>query len=118
MHKQLAAIDFNYRRGRAVATTVDVNQGTVICFKKNDIRYFFYCFSSHEIHRLYRQFLYSRETLHKYFHCVSRFRWERKFSKRTQQWCAVKVVKPKTYGYIPDLIKKYLKERKLTGTCQ
>jgi hypothetical protein len=39
---------------------------------------------------------------------------ERKYSKRTKQWSAVKVLKPKMYQYIPDLIKKIFGKRAST----
>ena len=41
-------------------------------------------------------------------------RFEQKFSKRTQQWCAVKVLKPKTYGYIPNLIKRVFEKKEVS----
>ena len=44
------------------------------------------------------------------------FRMERKFSKRSKQWCAVKVLKPKEYHYIEQLFLKIFDKRaKSTG---
>jgi hypothetical protein len=40
---------------------------------------------------------------------------ERKFSKRTKQWCAKKVLEPKSYNYIPELIKKVFEKKKTSG---
>jgi hypothetical protein len=39
---------------------------------------------------------------------------ERKFSKRTKQWCAVKVLQPKQYMYIPNLLLKIFEKRATT----
>ena len=36
---------------------------------------------------------------------------ERKFSKRTKQWSAVKVLKPKGYSYIPRLLENIFGKR-------
>lgn len=36
---------------------------------------------------------------------------ERKFSKRTKQWCAVKVLEPKQYSYIVKLLLKIFTKR-------
>ena len=35
----------------------------------------------------------------------------RKFSKRTQRWCHVRVLVPKQYTYIPDLLLKIFEKR-------
>ncbi len=40
---------------------------------------------------------------------------ERKFSKRTQRWTAVKVLEPKTYNYIPELISKVFEKKESSG---
>ena len=39
---------------------------------------------------------------------------ERKFSKRTKQWCAVKVLQQKEYLYIPNLLVKIFEKRAST----
>jgi hypothetical protein len=39
---------------------------------------------------------------------------ERKFSKRTKQWSAVKVLEPKAYNYIPNLLEKIFGKRAST----
>ena len=36
---------------------------------------------------------------------------ERKFSKRSKQWCAVKVLEPKEYSYIEMLFLKIFEKR-------
>jgi hypothetical protein len=42
---------------------------------------------------------------------------ERKFSKRTKQWCAVKVLQPKQYLYIPNLLLNIFEKRATTKGC-
>ena len=37
------------------------------------------------------------------------------YSKRTKRWRPVKILKPKEYKYIPDLIKTVFEERALSG---
>jgi hypothetical protein len=39
---------------------------------------------------------------------------ECKFGKRTKQWSAVKVLEPKTYNYIPNLMEKIFRKRAST----
>ena len=39
---------------------------------------------------------------------------ERKFSKRTNQWYAVKVLEPKSYKYIPNLLQRIFIKRAST----
>ena len=39
---------------------------------------------------------------------------ERKFSKRTNQWSAVKVLEPKSYKYIPNLLQRIFIKRAST----
>jgi hypothetical protein len=38
-------------------------------------------------------------------------RFGRKFSKRTQRWCHVRVLVPKQYAYIPELMVKVFEKR-------
>ena len=103
-HNALAKIVLDKRFLNSIPYFINLKSCTIaycilysncIPFHSNDIQYFFHCFSSHEIHRLYRQFLYSRETLHKYFVFLG---LDGNVNlERTQQWCAVKVLKRKTY---------------------
>ena len=43
--------------------------------------------------------------------CLTLFRMRRKYSKRTKQWCAVKIPVPKTYKYINNLLLNIFKKR-------